>query len=114
MRIQKGLYEGDLAKIFKVKKATIDVLIVPRINVQDIRRKILKATEEITDEVASQAKKEQLFKLLTDHKQKNYKDRPSRKQLFEEDFSELKDMPGIKNIRLSSINGLIILNFSPS
>lgn len=34
MRIKKGLYEGDLAKVFKVKKSTVDVIIVPRINVQ--------------------------------------------------------------------------------
>ena len=36
VRIKKGVYEGDLAKIAKVKKNTADLVIVPRINVQDI------------------------------------------------------------------------------
>lgn len=34
VRIKKGLYEGDLAKIFRVKSNSVDVLIVPRINTQ--------------------------------------------------------------------------------
>lgn len=40
VRIRKGLYDGDIAKIYKVKSSSVDVLIVPRINVQDIVMKI--------------------------------------------------------------------------
>ena len=41
-RIKIGLYEEDLAKIVKVKKNSVDVLLVPRINVQEIIIKIQK------------------------------------------------------------------------
>ena len=43
VRIKKGVYEGDLAKIIKVKKNNVDVMIVPRINIQDI---LIKMKEE--------------------------------------------------------------------
>ena len=36
VRIKKGVYEGDLGKISRIKKSSVDVNIVPRINVQDI------------------------------------------------------------------------------
>lgn len=40
VRVRKGLYEGDLAKVLKVRKNNLDVVLVPRINVQEIKRKI--------------------------------------------------------------------------
>ena len=40
VRITKGVYEGDLGKIVKAKKSNADVLIVPRINIQDILSKM--------------------------------------------------------------------------
>lgn len=49
VRVKKGLYENDLAKIFKVKSNSVDVLIVPRINVQDIVMKIREQTSQIAD-----------------------------------------------------------------
>ena len=49
VRVKKGLYEGDLAKIFKIKANSVDVLIVPRINVQDIVAKIKEQTSQITN-----------------------------------------------------------------
>lgn len=49
VRIKKGLYENDLAKVFKIKSNSADVLIVPRINVQDIVMKIREQTSHIED-----------------------------------------------------------------
>ena len=40
VRITKGVYEGDLGKIVKAKQSNADVLIVPRINIQDILSKM--------------------------------------------------------------------------
>jgi transcription antitermination factor NusG len=40
VRITKGVYEGDLGKIVKAKKSNADVMIVPRINIQDILSKM--------------------------------------------------------------------------
>jgi transcription elongation factor len=36
VRIKKGVYEGDLGKITKIKKNNADIALVPRINIQDI------------------------------------------------------------------------------
>lgn len=40
MRIKKAVYDGDLGKISKIKKASVDVVVVPRINIQDILTKM--------------------------------------------------------------------------
>jgi hypothetical protein len=113
VRVRKGLYEGDLARVFKVRKTTVDVLLVPRICVQDIIRRIREETSKLPDSKAVSVKKEELLRLFTDHRAKNYKERPSKRQLFAEDFNELKDIPGVKNIRLASSNGLILLSYHP-
>lgn len=49
VRIKKGLYEGDLGKICKVKANSVDVLLVPRINIQDIVMKIREQTSKMID-----------------------------------------------------------------
>lgn len=49
VRIKKGLYEGDLGKVCKVKKNSADVLLVPRINIQDIVIKIREQTSKMVD-----------------------------------------------------------------
>jgi transcription antitermination factor NusG len=40
IRIKKGVYEGDLGKIIEIHKNSVDVLLVPRINVQELSIKI--------------------------------------------------------------------------
>jgi transcription antitermination factor NusG len=37
VRVRKGLYTGDLAKIHKIHKHRVDVLLVPRMNLQFIK-----------------------------------------------------------------------------
>lgn len=49
VRIKKGLYEGDLGKISKVKANSLDVLLVPRINIQDILMKMREQTSKLID-----------------------------------------------------------------
>jgi hypothetical protein len=34
VRINKGLYEGDLAQITKIKNNSVEVRVVPRLNVK--------------------------------------------------------------------------------
>ena len=50
VRIAKGLYEGDLAKIHRINKNHVLVTTVPRINVQDIEIKIREQTSHMTDQ----------------------------------------------------------------
>jgi hypothetical protein len=107
------LYEGDLAKIFKIKRNCIEVAIVPRISVQDIVRVIRENAGKLTEEKEIVAKKEEILKLLIDHRVNNYRERPSKRALYSEDLTELKDCSGVKNIRLSSSNGLILLSYRP-
>lgn len=49
VRIKKGLYEKDLAQIMKVKANSVDVIIVPRLNVKEIAMKIKEQVSKITD-----------------------------------------------------------------
>jgi transcription antitermination factor NusG len=49
VRIKKGVYEGDLGKISKLKKNNCSVVLVPRINVQDILLKMREETSKNTD-----------------------------------------------------------------
>lgn len=59
MRIKKGVYEGDLGKISKIKKNNCSVVLVPRINVQDILLKMREETARInTDEATIRAHKD--------------------------------------------------------
>lgn len=39
IRIVGGLYDGDLGKVYDVRKRHFDVALVPRINVQDLGTK---------------------------------------------------------------------------
>ena len=83
VRIKKGLYEGDLAKIYKVKKSSVDVLIVPRINVPDIVMRIKEQTSNMTDADKIAKTKETILKLLLNHHANNYKERPFKKPILE-------------------------------
>lgn len=45
------------------------------------------------------------------HRTNFYKERPNKGPILEENLAELKDIPGINAIRLTNMNGLIILNY---
>jgi hypothetical protein len=79
--------------------------------VQDIIRTIRENADKLRDEKEIVAKKEEILKLFTDHRVNNYRERPSKRPIYIEDLNELKDCPGIKNIRLSNSNGLIVLSY---
>lgn len=59
VRIKKGLYDGDLGKILKSRKNStfFDVLLVPRINLQDISMKIREQTSKMSNEEEIRQKK---------------------------------------------------------
>lgn len=42
------------------------------------------------DEEKQKLKKEELLKLFIDHKINNFRERPAKRQLFAEDFNDLK------------------------
>ena len=50
VRIKKGLYEDDVGKVIKIKKGALEVMLVPRINVQEIGMKMKEATRQMVDE----------------------------------------------------------------
>jgi len=50
VRVKKGVYEGDLGRISKIRKSNADVALVPRINVQDILTKMREEAARGTDE----------------------------------------------------------------
>jgi hypothetical protein len=47
--VKKGVYEGDLGRISKIRKSNADVVLVPRINVQDILTKMREEAAKGTD-----------------------------------------------------------------
>lgn len=49
VRVKKGVYEGDLARIIKIKKNNADVILVPRINIQDILTKMREEASKTLD-----------------------------------------------------------------
>jgi len=49
IRIKKGVYEDDLGKIVKLNKSSADVLLVPRVNVQEILIKIKEHVSKMSD-----------------------------------------------------------------
>ena len=52
MRINKGLYESDLARIHHISKNYVTVTTVPRINIQDIEARMREETANMVDETA--------------------------------------------------------------
>lgn len=58
--MKKGVYEGDLGKISKIKKNNCLVVLVPRINVQDILIKMREETAKAStlDEKTSIAQRD--------------------------------------------------------
>lgn len=50
VRINKGLYEGDLAQIYKIRNNnSVDVLVVPRLNIQEISMRIRERASKISN-----------------------------------------------------------------
>jgi hypothetical protein len=49
VKITKGLYDGDLAQIRKKKNNSVEVVVVPRLNIQEIAMKIREQTSKIVD-----------------------------------------------------------------
>lgn len=58
VRIKKGVYEGDLGKISKIKKNNCSVVLVPRINVQDILNKMREEVSKNANEKETLAQKD--------------------------------------------------------
>lgn len=49
IRIKKGVYEDDLGKIVKLNKNSADLLLVPRVNVQEVLIKIKEQVSKMSD-----------------------------------------------------------------
>lgn len=57
MRVGKGLYENDLAKIEKINKNYVVVTAVPRINIQDLELRMREEASKLNDEEKIKEKK---------------------------------------------------------
>lgn len=62
VRVKKGVYEGDLAKISRIRKNNVDVALVPRINVQDVLKKMREESLKSNDEQVILANKDEILK----------------------------------------------------
>ena len=68
MRVKKGLYEGDLGRIAKIKKSNVDVILVPRINLQDILNRMREQATKVLDPQELITKKDDILKKYTNHR----------------------------------------------
>lgn len=112
MRVKKGVYEGDLGKISKIKKNNCSVVLVPRINVQDI---LLKMREEAArapaDEKAAIAGRDEILRRYTNPRMYYPTNlRPPKKMLPLDVFKDFSDLPSNRKFDITS-NGLIQLTF---
>lgn len=50
VRIRKGVYADDLGRICKIKKHSVDVLLVPRLNLQEVLTRMKEETSKLSEE----------------------------------------------------------------
>ena len=109
VRVKKGVYEGDLGRISKIRKSNADVALVPRINVQDILTKMREEAARGTDEQAIKANKDEILKRYTNPRMYYPSHlRPPKKLLPVDVFKDFSDLPSNKKFNMTT-NGLIIL-----
>lgn len=99
-----------MGKITKIKKNNADVLLVPRINIQDILTRIREEASKSLNAEELILKKDEILKKYTNHRMYYPPHlRPPKKLLPLDVFKELSDVPSIKKIIIST-NGLIQVN----
>ena len=111
VRIKKGVYEGDLGKIFRTRKNNADVMLVPRINIQDILIKMREEGAKSIDEKLILANKDEILKRYINPRM-HYPShlRPPKKLLPVDVFKDFADLPYNRRINITT-QGLIILSF---
>ena len=111
VRIKKGVYEGDLGKIFKTRKNNADVMLVPRINIQDILIKMRDESAKNIDQKLILANKDEILKRYINQRM-HYPAhlRPPKKLLPIDVFKDFSDLPYNRRINITA-QGLIILSF---
>lgn len=111
VRVKKGVYEGDLAKIVKIKKNNADVILVPRINIQDILTRMREESSKTYDDQELITKKDEILKKYTNHRMYYPPHlRPPKKVLPIDVFREFADLPSNRRITITT-EGLIQVNF---
>lgn len=111
VRIKKGVYEGDLGKIAKVKKNNVDVVVVPRVNIQDILSRMREEQNKTYSQRELIEKKDEILKKYTNHRMYySNNTRPPKKALPLDTFKEFSDLPWNKKLNLTP-SGLLIMNF---
>jgi transcription antitermination factor NusG len=113
VRICKGVYEGDLGKISKIKKNNCSVVLVPRINVQDILLKMREETARAAtaDEKTLLARKDEILRRYTNPRMYYPPHlRPPKKMLSIDVFKDFSDLPSNRKFEITG-TGLIQLNF---
>ncbi len=79
----------------KLKKSTVDVLLMPRINIEAISIICKEETSKMTDNAEILRRKEEIFKKFSDHRGYYPADKkPPQKELKTENFKDLNDIPG--------------------
>lgn len=111
MRIKKGVYEGDLGKISKIKKNNCSVVLVPRINVQDILNKMREEVSKNASEKETLAQKDEILRRYTNPRMCYPPNlRPPKKMLPIDVFKDFSDLPSNRKFDITS-SGLIQLTF---
>lgn len=110
VRVKKGVYEGDLGKIVKMRKSNCDVCLVPRINVQDILMRMREEAAKDIDEKQIIANKDDILKRYTNPRMYYPPNlRPPKKLLPLDVFKDFQDLPYNKKINLTN-QGLIVVS----
>lgn len=112
VRIKKGVYEGDLGKISRIKKSNCSVVLVPRIDVQSI---LIKMREEAAKGSAFEAdklpeRKDEILRKYTNPRMYYPPHlRPPKKLLS---VDALKDFSDLKSNRKFDITGTGLIQFT--
>lgn len=108
IRIVGGLYDGDLGKVYDVRKRHFDVALVPRINVQDLGTKFRDLKEKYQNSPDSEKIFSRNFKKYFDYREPHDRNRPPKKFTF---ANELPDIKQITRLKLTK-EGFILLSFT--
>ena len=110
VRVKRGVYKGDLAKIIKVYHNRVKALIVPRVDLKLMTQRMREAENKLKDK-ALLDQKNAIFKKLTDPKVIYPGNKRPQKQLVTlENLSLYEDLTAVKRLTLSD-NGMFLLVF---
>jgi hypothetical protein len=110
VRVKKGVYSGDLAKIIKVYHNRVKALIVPRVDLKLMGQKMKEADDKLYDK-ALLDRKNAIFRRLTDPREVYPPNkRPQKRNIPLESFNAYDSLAALKKLTITE-NGMLVLFF---